>query len=221
MNFVILGKPGAGKGSICEEFKKNNLIHLSTGDIFRREIASQSELGLLANSYIRKGNLVPDEVTNDIIKKILVENPNKDYIFDGYPRTINQAQALKKNMDDLGIELDAVINLIVDDDLVIERLSSRRVCKKCGAIYNTRNHNPKVEGVCDKCGGEVITRADDKIEAIKERLNVYNNQTAPLIDYYIKEGLIMNVDGSLETIDLYQVVMKNLNERKSLSSINL
>ncbi|MCR5741621.1 MAG: adenylate kinase [Gammaproteobacteria bacterium] len=208
MNLLLLGKPGAGKGSVAEVIKKNtNIIHLSTGDIFRKEMKEETELGLLAKSYINKGQLVPDEVTNEIIKSVLKKNPNNSYLFDGYPRTVNQAIFLKGAMKELGMKLDGVFDLETDDDLVIERLSSRRVCKACGAIYNTRNHNPKVEGVCDVCGGEIIQRKDDKAEAIKERLVVYETQTKPLIDYYQAEGLLYKLDSSKESIYVYNDIM--------------
>ena len=212
MNLLVLGKPGAGKGSVAEVLveKHPELIHLSTGDLFRREMREETELGLLAKSFIDKGHLVPDQVTNDIVKSVLEKNPEKSYLFDGYPRTVNQALALKENMAALGMKLDGVFDLEVDDDLVITRLSSRRVCKSCGAIYNTRNHNPKVEGICDVCGGPVIQRADDLAEAIKERLVVYANQTKPLIDYYLNEGLLFKVHGEADSIDVYNEIMEIL-----------
>jgi len=212
MNLLVLGKPGAGKGSVAEVLveRHKGLIHLSTGDLFRREMREGTELGLLAKSFIDKGHLVPDQVTNDIVKSVLEKNPERSYLFDGYPRTVNQALALKENMAALGMKLDGVFDLEVDDNTVITRLSSRRVCKSCGAIYNTRNHNPKVEGVCDICGGPVIQRADDLAEAIKERLVVYANQTKPLIDYYLKEGLLYKVHGDTESTDVYNEIMEIL-----------
>lgn len=212
MNLLVLGKPGAGKGSVAEVLveRHKGLIHLSTGDLFRREMREGTELGLLAKSFIDKGHLVPDQVTNDIVKSVLEKNPERSYLFDGYPRTVNQALALKENMAALGMKLDGVFDLEVDDNTVITRLSSRRVCKSCGAIYNTRNHNPKVEGVCDICGGPVIQRADDLAEAIKERLVVYANQTKPLIDYYLKEGLLYKVHGDADSEDVYDEIMEIL-----------
>ena len=167
MNLVILGKPGAGKGTLCTYCtEKANLYHVSTGDIFREEIKAKTPLGILADSYISKGNLCPDSVTNEIIKNLLLKDPKKNYLFDGYPRTVNQADALAQIMKELGIKLDAVIDMDVKDELVIERLSTRRLCRNCGAIYNTRNHMPKVDGKCDLCGGEIYTRADDQVDAI-------------------------------------------------------
>ena len=212
MNILLLGKPGAGKGSVAKEFKeKMNIVHLSTGDIFRNEIREKTELGLLADSYISKGLLVPDEVTNEIIRSVLKKDPTKNYLFDGYPRTVNQAKFLKSAMAELGMKLDGVFDLETSDELVIVRLSSRRVCKTCGMIYNTRNHNPKVEGVCDACGGKIIQRADDKEEAIKERLKVYNAQTKPLIEYYRNEGLLHSVDSTKDSPELFEDILNIIN----------
>ena len=212
MNILLLGKPGAGKGSVAKEFKeKMNIVHLSTGDIFRNEIHEKTELGLLADSYISKGLLVPDEVTNEIIRSVLKKDPTKNYLFDGYPRTVNQAKFLKSAMAELGMKLDGVFDLETSDELVIVRLSSRRVCKTCGMIYNTRNHNPKVEGVCDVCGGKIIQRADDKEEAIKERLKVYNAQTKPLIEYYRNEGLLHSVDSTKDSPELFKDILNIIN----------
>lgn len=212
MNILVLGKPGAGKGSVAEVIKeKRDITHLSTGEIFRKEIREKTELGILAKSFIDKGNLVPDEITNEIIKNILKKDPTKSYLFDGYPRTVNQAIFLKGALKDLGMSLDGVFDLEVEDSLVIERLTSRRVCKKCSMIYNTRNHNPKVEGVCDNCGGEIIQRDDDKIDSIKARLVVYQNQTKPLIEFYENEGLLHKVDGSKDAVDCYYDIMEILN----------
>ena len=212
MNILLLGKPGAGKGSVAKEFKeKMNIIHLSTGDIFRNEIQTKTELGILADSYISKGLLVPDEVTNEIIRSVLKKNPEGNYLFDGYPRTVNQAKFLKGAMAELGMKLDGVFDLETSDELVIVRLSSRRVCKTCGMIYNTRNHNPKVDGVCDVCGGKIIQRADDKEEAIKERLKVYNAQTKPLIEYYTNEGLLHTVDSTKDSDELFKDILNIIN----------
>ena len=213
MNILVLGKPGAGKGSVAEVFKeKTDIVHLSTGDIFRREMKEETELGLLAKSYIDKGNLVPDEVTNEIIRNILKKAPEKSYLFDGYPRTVNQAIFLKSAMAELGMKLDGVFDMETPNSLVIERLSSRRVCRSCGFIYNTRNHNPQVAGVCDICGGPVVQRKDDEAEAIKERLVVYERQTKPLIEYYESENLLFKVDGVKDSIDIFNEIMEIIHE---------
>lgn len=214
MNILVLGKPGAGKGSVAEVIKeKSEITHLSTGEIFRKEIREKTELGILAKSYIDKGQLVPDEVTNEIIRSILKKDPTKSYLFDGYPRTVNQAIFLKDAMAKLGMTLDGVFDLELGDEMVIERLTSRRVCKKCSMIYNTRNHNPKVEGVCDVCGGEIIQRDDDKIDAIKARLVVYESQTKPLIEFYKNEGILYKIDGYKDAIDCYYDIMEILNAK--------
>lgn len=186
--------------------EKSNVIHLSTGDIFRKEIKTRTELGILAESYISKGFLVPDSVTNDIIKGVLTKDPKASYLFDGYPRTVNQAECLKSMMKELNMKLDGVFDLEVPDDLVIYRLTARRVCSKCGAIYNLNNHRPNKDGICDVCGGVVVQREDDQIEAIKRRLDVYKNQTQPLIDYYKKENLLKTVDGAKDAIDVYLAI---------------
>lgn len=215
MNLIIVGKPGAGKGSVAEVFKqKGAIIHLSTGDIFRKEMKEHTTLGELALSYIGKGQLVPDSVTNDIIYKILEKNPSGSYLFDGYPRTVNQAECLEQMMEKLNMKLDLVCDLKVTDDLVIFRLSGRRVCKSCGTIYHVINHPPKKDSICDVCGGEVIQRADDKEEAIKARLNVYQNQTKPLVDYYKAKGLLRSVDGDQSALDVYLDIMEILDNEK-------
>jgi len=214
MNILVFGKPGAGKGSVAEVFsEKSKMVHLSTGDIFRREIREKTELGLLADSYISKGQLVPDSVTNDIIRKILEKDPHNSYLFDGYPRTINQAISLDKIMNDLGMNLNDVFDLEVDDNLVIWRLTARRVCSKCGAIYNLHNHLPKVDGVCDECGSPLIQRSDDTIKEINNRLQVYKNQTKPLIDYYQKKNLLFQVDGTKDAYDVYLAIMDILHNQ--------
>ncbi len=222
MNIVLLGKPGAGKGSLCAEIMKNeHAIHISTGQIFRNEIAKGTELGKIADSYISKGNLVPDDITNQIMENILRNNPNGSYLFDGYPRTLNQAIGLTKLSKDLGINLDAVIDLDVDDEVVMKRLLSRRVCKNCGETYNLITRIPKVEGICDVCGKEITIRHDDNEEAIQERLHVYNKQTQPLIDYYQEQGLLVKVDAAKEPYEIYRDIKDRLCHKASLSSENL
>ena len=222
MNIVLLGKPGAGKGSLCTEITKNeHAIHISTGQIFRNEIAKGTELGKIADSFISKGNLVPDDITNKIMENILKSNPDASYLFDGYPRTLNQAIGLTKLSKDLGINLDAVIDLDTEDEVVIKRLLSRRVCKNCGETYNLITRNPKVEGICDVCGKEITIRHDDNETAIKERLDVYNKQTQPLIDYYQKLGILIKVDGSKDPDALYRDIKDILSNNVSLSSENL
>lgn len=198
MRIILLGAPGAGKGTQAESIKaKYPVAHISTGDILRANVKAGTELGKSAKAYMDAGKLVPDDVIVAMMEKRLVEPDCKEgFMLDGFPRTIAQAEALDKMLKKLGIELDAVASLEVGDDVVVGRLTSRRVCRKCGEIYNTVLKPAKKEGVCDKCGGEVVQRDDDKEEVIRKRLSVFHEQTAPLIDYYTKEGLLLPVDAT-------------------------
>ena len=191
--------------------KNEHAIHISTGQIFRNEIAKGTELGKIADSFISKGNLVPDDITNKIMENILKSNPDASYLFDGYPRTLNQAIGLTKLSKDLGINLDAVIDLDVTDDIVMRRLLSRRVCKNCGETYNTITRNPKVPGICDKCGSELVQRDDDKPETVQNRLSVYHEQTQPLIDYYNKKNILKSVDGTKDMQEVFSDIVNILN----------
>lgn len=200
MIILVFGKPGSGKGSVAEVFsERSSFRHVSTGEIFRKEIAKKTELGLLADSYIKGGNLVPDEVTNSIVENFIVNHKDIDILLDGYPRTIPQAIFLDEALSKLNLKITGVFDLECEDSLVIERLSSRRVCSSCGAIYNTRNHNPKVPGVCDECHSPVIQRKDDSVESIKNRLKVYLRDTEPLINYYNNKNLLYKVDGRADS----------------------
>ena len=190
---VLLGPPGAGKGTQAKLLAvKNGLVHLSTGDILRDEVSRDTELGKLARGYMNRGDLVPDELIIDMIKGRLDESAG--FILDGFPRTVGQAEALQKI-----VALDVAINIALSRDEVIRRLSSRRVCRECGKIYNLLYNPPKVEGICDACGGELFQRDDDKREVIENRYDVYMDATAPLIDFYRDRGLLQDVDGSQPT----------------------
>lgn len=195
MKIMMLGAPGVGKGTIAKELvKRHNIPQLSTGDMLRAAVSEQSELGLEAKKYMDAGNLVPDEVVIGLIGERVKKDDCKDgFILDGFPRTIPQAEALEKIT-----EIDKVVNLTAPDDLIIKRLSARRTCKSCGAIFNVIFIPPKEEGKCDKCGGELLQRDDDKEESVKNRLVVYRKQTAPLIDFYKNKGVLSDVDGSQE-----------------------
>ncbi len=198
MRCLIMGAPGAGKGTYADGIKKHfGIPHISTGEIFREAMANGSEMGLLAKKFIDKGNLVPDDVTNAIVKERLKKADCLDgFLFDGYPRTIAQAEAFDQMLKELNIKLDVVVNINVSDDIIISRIVNRRICPSCGRGYNIVSLKPKKEGVCDECGTALYQRKDDNEETIKSRLEVYNKQTKPLIDYYAKQNLLLQVDGA-------------------------
>ena len=195
-NFVFLGPPGAGKGSLAVKVAEDYKIpHISTGDIFRANIKAQTPLGVKVKAIIDSGSLVSDELTFELVKDRLAQDDCKNgYILDGFPRTIPQAEMLDKLVDDV-----KVVNFEIQDEIVIRRLSTRRVCKTCGANFNVLTLPPKVEGICDKCGGELYQRDDDKQESILHRMDVYREQTEPLINYYKNKGKITDLDASIET----------------------
>jgi len=190
---ILLGPPGAGKGTQAKLLAaKNGLAHLSTGDILRDEVTRDTELGRKAKGYMNRGDLVPDELIIDMIEGRLDEDGG--FILDGFPRTVTQAEALEKIT-----AIDVVINIALTRDEVIRRLSSRRVCRDCGKIYNLLYNSPKNEGVCDACGGDLFQREDDRRDVIENRYDVYIDATAPLINFYKERGLVKDVDGSQAT----------------------
>ncbi|USJ20573.1 adenylate kinase [Lactococcus formosensis] len=202
MNLLIMGLPGAGKGTQAEFIVKNyGVNHISTGDMFRAAMKNETEMGKLAKSYIDKGALVPDEVTNGIVKERLAQDDIKasGFLLDGYPRTFDQAEALDKMVVELGIKLDAVINIEVNPDILVERLSGRYICRTCGATYHKLFKPTKVEGTCDVCGGhDLYQRADDVPETVKNRLEVNIKESAPILKHYTELGLVKSVDGGQE-----------------------
>ncbi|MCW4001308.1 MAG: adenylate kinase [Candidatus Bathyarchaeota archaeon] len=214
MKGIIFGAPGAGKGTYSSRLQaKLGVDVIAMGDIFRESVKQNSELGRKVKSFVEKGALVPDEVVIEVLKERLSRVPaGKGFILDGYPRTIPQAKILE------GItKLDVILLLDVPDEIIIQRLSSRRICRKCGEVYNIRFLKPKVEGVCDKCGGELYQRADDNEEVIKNRLQVYKDQTEPLIAYYKKKGIPFVVSGT-KSLDAPPdpMVAKMLDDLKAL-----
>ncbi len=208
MKLIFLGPPGAGKGSIAKEIiKEKNIPQISTGDLIRNSISENSELGKSAKEYYNKGKLIPDEIIVNLLKKrISQEDCQKGFILDGFPRTIPQAESLDKE-----IEIDKVIQFKVNEETIFLRISNRRICEKCGAIYHLVNVKPKIEGICDECQGNLFQRKDDNEEIIKKRLEEYQEKTAPLISYYNEKGFLVeievegelskNVKDTLEIID--------------------
>ena len=214
MKIIMLGAPGAGKGTQAKMIAdKYSIPHVSTGDIFRANIKEQTELGMEARKYMDQGLLVPDELT----VKILLDRVAKDdckngYVLDGFPRTIPQAEVLDKAVSELNEKIDYAINVDVKDENIIRRMSGRRACLKCGATYHIEHIPPKKEGICDKCGSELVLRDDDKPETVEKRLKVYHEQTQPLIDYYNKKGILKEVDGSQDMKDVFNAIVSILGE---------
>lgn len=197
-NIILMGPPGAGKGTNAKRIASFYKIpHISTGDMFREAIKNKTSLGELANSYMSKGLLVPDEVTIGLVKERLSRDDCKDgYLLDGFPRTMVQAEALTELSNEIGRPITNVLNIVVPESILIDRICGRRVCKVCGAPYHVRNMKPKVESVCDLCGGELVQRKDDNEETLKSRLSEYHKQTEPLIAYYTKLGVVADIDGT-------------------------
>ena len=214
MRLLIMGAPGAGKGTQAV-FIKNayNIPHISTGDMFRSAIKNATPLGVMAKSYIDKGQLVPDSVTIGLVKERLAEaDCAGGFILDGFPRNLYQAEELDKLLLELGVKLDACLNIDVDQSVLTKRIVGRRVCPKCGASFHIENLKPKVEGICDYCGAQLIQRKDDTLETVTPRLEVYNTSTAPLLDYYKKQGILKCVDGEGEVEQIFANIKKTLGD---------
>ncbi|EAF6900691.1 adenylate kinase [Listeria monocytogenes] len=212
MELVLMGLPGAGKGTQAEQIvEKYNIPHISTGDMFRAAMKNNTELGRKAKSFMDNGDLVPDEVTNGIVRERLSEDDAKDgFLLDGFPRTVEQAQELENILSDLGTELDAVINIDVEKDVLMKRLTGRWICRTCGKTYHEIYNPPKVPGKCDLDGGELYQRDDDKKETVEKRLNVNMKQTKPLLDFYSEKGKLHNINGEQEIKDVFVDVEKIL-----------
>ena len=213
MNLVLMGLPGAGKGTQADLIiKEFDIPHISTGDIFRAAIKNQTEMGKKAKSYIDAGNLVPDEVVNGIVaERLAQDDTKKGFMLDGFPRNLVQAKALNKMLEDDGRQLDAVINIHVSPDVLVDRLSARFMCKNCGTSYNRLYRMPKVEGTCDVCGGhEFYQRDDDKPATVKNRLDVNIKLNTPLVDFYKNQGVLHNINGERSIEDVYKDVREVL-----------
>ena len=212
MKIIMLGAPGAGKGTQAKMIAdKYGVPHISTGDIFRANIKEGTELGKKAKTYMDQGLLVPDELVVDlVVDRVKNDDCKKGYVLDGFPRTIPQAECLDKALSEMNDSMDYAINIDVPDENIITRMGGRRACVGCGATYHVVNIPPKKEGICDRCGGELILRDDDKPETVKKRLDVYHEQTQPLIDYYTKKGIIKDVDGTKPMDDVFNAIVKIL-----------
>ena len=212
MNILIMGGPGAGKGTMSAKIvEKYQVNHISTGNIFRSEIKNETELGLQAKSYTEKGLLVPDEVTNPMVKSFLEKLDNKNgYLLDGYPRTLDQAKAFDELTVDSDLAVEKVIALDLDFEVLKDRITGRRICKNCEEIYHIKNHPSKVEGVCDKCGGELYQRKDDTEESLQVRLGEYSKSTEPVLAYYEEKGLLTRINADQPIEAVWQDVMNAL-----------
>lgn len=214
MRLIMLGAPGAGKGTqaarIAEAY---HIPHISTGDIFRANIKGGTELGRKAKSYMDAGQLVPDSLVCDLVADRIGQDDCKDgYILDGFPRTIPQAEALDKATAKLGTAIDYAVNIDVPDEAIIERMSGRRACTNCGATYHVVYNPPKEEGKCDNCGTDLVLRDDDKPETVKTRLDVYHEQTQPLIDFYDKKGNLVTVDGTQQMDQVFDDICRKIGQ---------
>ncbi len=214
MKIIMLGAPGAGKGTQAKQIaEKYTIPHISTGDIFRANIKAETELGKKAKKYMDEGLLVPDELVMDlVVDRLQQADCEKGYVLDGFPRTIVQAEGLDKELAKLGQKMDYAIDVEVPDENIVNRMSGRRACVGCGATYHIQYAAPAKEGICDKCGGELILRQDDAPETVKKRLGVYHDQTQPLITYYDQEGILVKVDGTKDIEDVFADIVKVLGE---------
>lgn len=212
MKIIMLGAPGAGKGTQAKKIAdKYSIPHISTGDIFRANIKEGTELGKKAKTYMDQGLLVPDELVVDlVVDRVQQDDCSNGYVLDGFPRTIPQAESLDAALEKLGDKIDYAINVEVPDENIVRRMSGRRACLACGATYHLVHIPPKKEGICDNCGKELVLRDDDKPETVTKRLNVYHEQTQPLIDYYTKKNVLAEVDGTKDMEEVFQDIVKVL-----------
>ena len=214
MKIIMLGAPGAGKGTQAKKIaEKYQIPHISTGDIFRFNIKEGTELGMKAKAFMDQGGLVPDELTiGMLMDRIQKEDCQNGYVLDGFPRTIPQAESLTSALNERGQKIDYAVNVDVPDENIVNRMGGRRACVKCGATYHVVFAAPKTEGVCDTCGEDLVLRDDDKPETVQKRLNVYHEQTQPLIDYYTGQGVLKTVDGTKNLDEVFGDIVKILGE---------
>ncbi|WP_461205183.1 adenylate kinase [Clostridium sp. DL1XJH146] len=212
MNIILLGPPGAGKGTQAKLISKRYSIpHISTGDIFRKNIKEKTQLGVEAKNYLDKGLLVPDELTIKIVEDRLSNDDCVDgFLLDGFPRTVDQAEALDKYLKNKQNKIDFALLIDVPMDLIVDRMTGRRVCPNCGASYHVKFNPTKVQGKCDLCGSEIIQRKDDNEETVKDRLDVYEKQTAPLVNYYLNEETLLKVDGNRQIEKVFEEICRNM-----------
>jgi adenylate kinase len=207
----LLGAPGAGKGTQCKRIvEKYGLLHLSSGDILRRERAAGSALGKKAQKFMDSGELVPDEVIVEMMAGAIKKTAQTGFVLDGFPRTVNQADKLDKSLACNGKRIDAVLNLKVDDRIIAKRMTGRRSCPQCGAVYHIETLKPKVEGICDKDGATLVQRPDDSLEVVKNRLKTYHQQTEPVVDYYRKNSTIYDIDANRDVDEVSALLFENL-----------
>lgn len=212
MKIIMLGAPGAGKGTQAKKIAaKYGIPHISTGDIFRANIKGGTELGMKAKTFMDQGMLVPDEITiGMLMDRIHEDDCAKGYVLDGFPRTIPQAESLTEALKGMGESIDYALNVYVPDENIVSRMGGRRACVACGATYHVEFNAPKAQGICDTCGEKLVLRDDDKPETVQKRLNVYHEQTQPLIDYYEKAGVLKEVDGTQNMEDVFQDIVSIL-----------
>ena len=211
MRIVLLGAPGAGKGTQCKNIVvEYDLLHLSSGDILRQERAAGTELGSQAQSHMDSGGLVPDEIIIGMMVKAIEKAPASGFVLDGFPRTVNQAAELDKALEAAGLKIDAVLNLEIDDEIVASRMTGRRSCPQCGAVYHIENLKPKTEGVCDHDGTELVQRSDDSLEVVAHRLETYHQQTEPLVDYYKSNGTVFDFDAGKDVDEVKTSIFEKL-----------
>ncbi|MDY6062801.1 MAG: adenylate kinase [Erysipelotrichaceae bacterium] len=216
MNILIMGAPGAGKGTMSEKIvDEYGIVHISTGDILRAAVKEESELGLKAKEYMDRGQLVPDQlVDNIILNRLNQDDMTEGFLMDGYPRTISQAESFEKILSKVGKHIDCVINLVIDEEMLADRITGRRVCPKCKAIYHINTKKPTKVGICDECGDGLIQRKDDTLESLKIRLEAYHKQTQPIIEHYKKQGLIIDVDANNSASEVFKNIAKALESVK-------